>query len=803
MTSAVHLLRDREQTRRLHYRAMRQITDVLEICLNSTRSKEEWSCLRRDKHEELYAKRTDQITFGSSVHYLAVNEAFCGFEEAFDLLHFDTTAQFQLMMKLLHGRDFKDGTLLSMRTKEHSLGDWTNDTQHAAVWFIYQDYIRSLLLGEQHLTFFQTLKMFLPDNRHRHHKHDNHSAAAPKSMGSSSTAGLNARPNDGVHKRTIALNWLPFPLSQDAALETAQQINLQYTLVVEEISHNRLRLSCVTSSFHDKNNGSFTGSTWAARAIARRMALQSVGKLEAAVTASRISNCQLFAPHQWVKNEDRACCVMCWKRFNALFRRRHHCRLCGEVICGSCCSLRKINVVNVKTLGPQKTRICHTCNNKARLQPSTQVFSINNHSNNHESRIPVSYQRVWEPLPLLESASDSDFSLSSRLLPASLKVDVSQDFVLPPPSGDLMLSRKTTMENIEPPEVAEADDDGYIGALPDQIPAAVSSKIISIKSIARSTKNLWQAMPSTSLSIKNIWSHEAPKSVDSTCSVSSSGWVRCRNNSCGHNLSSSFLHPAAMTSRMRMKVQPIRITAEESSYSSADRSYVYSSYYMVDLKEREEGKRRFDDRRTSLMSSNIGLLDRDMIADESYFSPQLDEECEEQRLKLLEVIVSPACTLIDRTIMQRSCEIAVAVAFGLTAAFIARVDEEYVLIEHTIGTCDLSAQDELLRRESLCDFVICQPQYQPVIVLNCLTDPRTRDIPMVQHLRIGFFIGISVCVRNLPIACLCTFRQEDGTQSQENDEAMGASYYDLGNLENAVHRMEHELESLVHGLEFS
>ncbi|KAG6959697.1 hypothetical protein JG687_00008634 [Phytophthora cactorum] len=394
----------------MHHRAMRQITDVLGVCLNSTRTKEQWTCLRRDKHQELYAKRTGQgVSNGTSVYYLAVNEASCGFEEAFDLLHFDSTKQFRLMMKLLHGRDFKDGGLLSMRTREHSISDWTLDTQHAAVWFSYQDRRKSVLLREQHLTFFQTLKIFLPENQH-----DYQSAAASTSA-NSSMAGLSARPSDGVHKRTIALSWLPFPRSHEAMLETAQQ------------------------------------------------------------------------------------------------------------------------------------------------------------------------------------------------------------------------------------------------------------------------------------------------------------------------------------------------------------------------EREEEDLRRFDHRRTSLMSSNVGLLDQDSIADEGYFLPKLEDDREEERLKLLEVIVSPACTLVDRTLMHRSCELAAA-AFGVNAAFIARVDAEYVLIEHA-------------------------PQNQPLVVLDCLADPRTREIPMVQHLRMHFFIGISVCVRGLPIACLCAFGQDDDNQSEEEYGNLTASFYDSGILENAARQMEDELESLVHGLE--
>lgn len=763
---------------------MRQITDVLGVCLNSTRAKEQWTCLRRDKQHELYARRTKQgLANGSSAYYLAVNDAHCSFDEAFELLHFDSTAQFRLMMKLLHGRDFKDGALLSKRSREHSVGDWTLDTQHAAVWFVFQDHRKSVLLREQHLTFFQTLKVFLPDNQHLHDRsHDYHSAVESMSA-VSSIGGLSARPNDGVHKRTLALSWLPFPRSHEAMLESAQQVDLQYTLIVEEISPKRLRLSCVTSSFHDENDGPLASSPWAARTIARRLAMSSVGRLEAAVAASRIGDCQLVAPHQWVKNEERANCVICWKRFNAIFRRRHHCRLCGEVICGSCCSLRTINIVSVKTKEIQKTRICHLCNNKARLKMSSRGFP--------RSNIPSSQPRSrWEPLPPIES--DSEIPLSMRVLPASLKVVAShgkQEWS-PPLSGEFMLSRMAMLQDLETSNHTSGhESDGYFGALPHQLAAAASSKIISIKSIARSTKNLWQAMPSSTASKGSLWSMQAhnTNSVESSV-VSTDGDPR-------FDASRSFLHPAAAAKSRRL-AKSIRIVAETSSYSSADRSFL-SSCGVLEAKDREdEDPRRFDHRRTSLMSSNVGLLDQESLGDDAYFLPKLDALREEQRLRVLEVIASPACTLVDRTIMHRSCEVAAA-AFGVTAAFIARVDEEYVFIEHAVGTPDLSAQDEILRRESLCDFVLVQPPYQPLVVLDCLADPRTREIPMVQHLRMRFFIGISVCVRGLPIACLCAFGQDDDNQS---DDSVTASYYDLGILENAARHMEDELESLVYGL---
>ena len=819
MASAVRFPCDHEQTRRMRHRATRQITNVLEVCLNSTRTKEQWSRLRREKHEELYAKSTKRgaTNNGPSVYYLAVNEASCGFEEAVALLHFDSTARFQLLMKLLHGRDFKDGALMAMCTDDQlALDGLATDTQHAAIRFTYRDHRKSVLLRDQHLTFFQTLKVFLPD-----HERDCRNAAASLSATALPLTGPSARPNGGVHKRTIALSWLPFPRSHGASQqEPARPVDLQYTLIVEEIAVHRLRLSCVTSSYHEQHKSASTSSPWTARAIARRLALRSVGKLEAAVEAARLGGCRFVAPHQWVKNEDRARCVVCWKRFHDLFRRRHHCRLCGEVICGSCCSLRTTNVFNVETRAAQKTRICHMCHNEARVTARALAFSRSHPHHIHTStrHVRVDCPRQEQP-PLLESDSDVELLRSVRADSADRSdVTLSAIDVLSP-SVDLLVSERTMTETLEASsgmcELDRAESDGYIGALPDRTTdtAVTSSKIISIKSIARRTKNLWQAMPSTTASSKGLWPFRAldsSSSVNSTCSVHSSEWAGGRRSIGGgfeasifeDSCSRSFLHPSVAVSRSkRTTTQPMMgITAEASSYSSVERSFRASCELVHSKELDEEDSRWLTYRRTSLISSNAGLLDQESSAYEGCFLPTLDIAREAERLKLLDLIVSPACTLVDRTVMHRSCEIAAA-AFGLSAAFIARVDETFVTIEHSTGTCSLLPLDVILRRESLCDFVLCQPQYQPLVVVDCLVDPRTRDLPMVQHLCMRFFIGISVCVRGLPIACLCAFEQGDGKQYEGDGELVSASYCELDILRNAARRMEDELESLVHGLE--
>ncbi|KAF0683699.1 Aste57867_24261 [Aphanomyces stellatus] len=50
----------------------------------------------------------------------------------------------------------------------------------------------------------------------------------------------------------------------------------------------------------------------------------------------RITIQDILPPHRWVHKDDRTECVACRRKFNPLFRRRHHCRLCGDLFCKAC-----------------------------------------------------------------------------------------------------------------------------------------------------------------------------------------------------------------------------------------------------------------------------------------------------------------------------------------------------------------------------------------------------------------------------------------------------------------------------------
>jgi alpha-tubulin suppressor-like RCC1 family protein len=59
--------------------------------------------------------------------------------------------------------------------------------------------------------------------------------------------------------------------------------------------------------------------------------------------------------HQWLPNDAALNCMCCSAEFNALTRRRHHCRNCGGLFCDNCSKNR------LQLATPTKVRVCDTC----------------------------------------------------------------------------------------------------------------------------------------------------------------------------------------------------------------------------------------------------------------------------------------------------------------------------------------------------------------------------------------------------------------------------------------------------------
>lgn len=93
----------------------------------------------------------------------------------------------------------------------------------------------------------------------------------------------------------------------------------------------------------------------------RRAKLRALGakiaKLEEVLTSRRLSQSLLAHQPHWVHNRDRPVCHCCEAPFN-LRRRRHHCRLCGEICCSECCPKKDVALPEI---GTTSVRVCVFC----------------------------------------------------------------------------------------------------------------------------------------------------------------------------------------------------------------------------------------------------------------------------------------------------------------------------------------------------------------------------------------------------------------------------------------------------------
>ncbi|KAF0686205.1 Aste57867_21991 [Aphanomyces stellatus] len=66
---------------------------------------------------------------------------------------------------------------------------------------------------------------------------------------------------------------------------------------------------------------------------------------------------QLVHADDWVCDYERTLCHVCTRNFST-FRRKHHCRMCGEVVCRNCTLYKNVNIISI---GTTKVRICLSC----------------------------------------------------------------------------------------------------------------------------------------------------------------------------------------------------------------------------------------------------------------------------------------------------------------------------------------------------------------------------------------------------------------------------------------------------------
>ncbi|XP_056280403.1 FYVE, RhoGEF and PH domain-containing protein 4-like isoform X2 [Pseudoliparis swirei] len=60
---------------------------------------------------------------------------------------------------------------------------------------------------------------------------------------------------------------------------------------------------------------------------------------------------------RWIRDNEVTVCMKCQEHFNALTRRRHHCRACGCVVCGKCSDYK----VALEYDGNKMSKVCKAC----------------------------------------------------------------------------------------------------------------------------------------------------------------------------------------------------------------------------------------------------------------------------------------------------------------------------------------------------------------------------------------------------------------------------------------------------------
>lgn len=74
----------------------------------------------------------------------------------------------------------------------------------------------------------------------------------------------------------------------------------------------------------------------------------------------------------WISDSAADKCMECSKPFNALTRRRHHCRLCGRVLCADCVSRKVV----IETISPKPEKVCETCYKNMKNDSKTTITDV-------------------------------------------------------------------------------------------------------------------------------------------------------------------------------------------------------------------------------------------------------------------------------------------------------------------------------------------------------------------------------------------------------------------------------------------
>ncbi|KAL5508930.1 hypothetical protein EMCRGX_G004196 [Ephydatia muelleri] len=103
--------------------------------------------------------------------------------------------------------------------------------------------------------------------------------------------------------------------------------------------------------------------------------------------------------HEWVDSDSVVTCMACREEFS-LLNRKHHCRSCGKVFCGNCCS-RKAMLASSK----EPVRVCNACYKKHSVKSTSRASEVINTLEESMASSPSTTTTSTVPPPMTTSTS--------------------------------------------------------------------------------------------------------------------------------------------------------------------------------------------------------------------------------------------------------------------------------------------------------------------------------------------------------------------------------------------------------------
>ncbi|ETV99413.1 hypothetical protein H310_08109 [Aphanomyces invadans] len=129
------------------------------------------------------------------------------------------------------------------------------------------------------------------------------------------------------------------------------------------------------------------------------------------VTMRRLGALPAVDRTQWIQDSSRRFCAVCLKSFH--FARKHHCRLCGEVVCGTCAAPRE---VDIPSLGSSAlVRVCSVCVGRAHAAAGQHAAIAATAQRFPRQRPRQSLQPATSPSALSPPYAQDDDSTNNQL----------------------------------------------------------------------------------------------------------------------------------------------------------------------------------------------------------------------------------------------------------------------------------------------------------------------------------------------------------------------------------------------------